>query len=201
MHRTTAPGATRQRAFTLLELLVAVTILAVVSILCWRGLTTLLSTRDRLQPLNGEVRALMTCLGQMERDLAQVPINGPLFALPVQPVRVTTMQGHPALQVVRLATATDGLAATAVQTVYYLVEDGALVRRSSPPQRFHATGGADLESTVLLPGVDDLQIRVWRSNLGWIAPAGDADTANTVGVEMRLLRHDGTVVRRVLAVG
>lgn len=195
-------AAARADGFTLLELLVAVSILALISVLSWRGLTTLTQTRDRLGPQNDAVRSVLAGFGQMERDLAQAPRNTNLFALPGQPVHVVSINGHPSLQITRLADSPDGSTASAVQTVFYTVANGVLRRQSTPAQRFYSPGGAStLDSVDLVPQVEDMQIRVWRYNVGWIAPASDADTANVPGIEVRLLRHDGTELRRVFTVG
>ena len=40
----------KARGFTLLELLVAISVLSVVSIIAWRGLDSLVATRERLEP-------------------------------------------------------------------------------------------------------------------------------------------------------
>jgi general secretion pathway protein J len=192
----------RGAGFTLLELLVAVTILAVVAVMTWRGLSSLTATRERLAPQNDDVHAVLVGFGQIERDLAQAPTSTRLFAMPVQSVRVLSIDGRASLQILRLADSPDGNRAAAAQTVIYRVVDGALERQSSPPQRIYPGGEAvTLDSVVLVPQVDDMQVRVWRNAVGWITPVSDADTANTVGVEVRLLRHDGTALRRVFAVG
>jgi len=196
------PRTARARGFTLLELLVAVSILAILAIMAWRGLSALGTTRARLEPQSDAVRGLLTALGQMERDLAQVPTSAAVFALPAQPLRVSIVDGQPVLQVLRLAPSADGSAATAVQSIFYVVLDGTLERQTSAAQRFHSAASATrLERTVLLHDIDAWQIRVWREGSGWITPATDADAANTPGVEVVLRRHDGSSVRRVLAVG
>ncbi|HYA66120.1 MAG TPA: hypothetical protein VEE84_05495, partial [Burkholderiaceae bacterium] len=81
----------------------AVSILAVVGVIAWRGLSSLTATRERLAPQNDDVHALLTAFGQIETDLAQVPTNVGLFALPTQAVRVFVADGQPALQILRLA--------------------------------------------------------------------------------------------------
>ena len=65
----------RARGFTLLELLVAITVLSIVSLIAWRGLDSLVHTRERLQPEAEQVRELLVAFGQVERDLAQVAID------------------------------------------------------------------------------------------------------------------------------
>ncbi|SPJ18835.1 putative General secretion pathway protein J [Burkholderiales bacterium] len=191
----------RSSGFTLLELLVAVSILAVIAVIAWQGLSALTATRERLEPQNDEVHAVLAGFGQIERDLTQTPTNAVLFALPTQPLRVVAIDGHPSLQILRLAESPDGVRAASVQTVFYVVRDGALQRQSSAAQRFYSTAASELDSVALVPNIDDMRIRVWRTNVGWITPATDADTAGTIGVEVLLQRHDGTSMRRVFAVG
>ena len=45
----------KTRGFTLLELLVAISVLSVVSVIAWRGLDSLVATRERLEPRNNFV--------------------------------------------------------------------------------------------------------------------------------------------------
>lgn len=192
----------RGSGFTLLELLVAVSILAVVGVIAWRGLSSLTATRERLAPQNEDVHALLAGFGQIERDLAHVPINVGMFALPTQAVRVFVADGQPALQILRLARSPDGSPASAMQMVFYQVLDGQLQRQATVPQRFYSVQStASLSRVALVPQVDQMQIRVWRANVGWITPASDADSANALGIEVQLLRHDGTSARRVFAIG
>ncbi len=198
------PRARHRRvgAFTLLELLVAIAILAFIAVMAWRGLFSLTATRERLSPQNDQVRAVLATFGQLETDLARVPLNIALYAVPVQPVRVVTIDGQRNLQILRLADALDGSRASAVQVVQYRLHDGALERQSTPAQRFYsAEPSAQSQTVAVAPGIVDFQVRVWRNGVGWITPAGDADTAGTPGVEVRLQRLDGSVLRRVFMVG
>jgi len=188
--------------FTLIELLVAISILAVVALLSWRGLSSLTATRERLEPQNEEVHAVLAGFGQLELDLARVPVSPALFAYPSPPVHVLTIDGQPALQILRLADAPDGSHTTAVQTVLYLVRAGALQRQSGAAQRFYSPEATmNLNAVALVPNIVQMQVRVWRNNVGWITPGSDADAANVPGIEVRLLRADGSSLRRVLAVG
>ncbi|HTT11879.1 MAG TPA: type II secretion system protein GspJ [Burkholderiaceae bacterium] len=197
--------------FTLLELLVAISILATVSIIAWRGLDTLVSTRARLEPEGDRVRALLTAFGQLDRDLAQT-INPTFFAFSSPPLTVLTIGGQPALSITRLAPA-EADAPTALQVIGYRVEDGYLVRSASPPLRGRgAVAAEEITNVRLLDNVKSLHIRVWRDGPGWIDPLATTTTVTPVvpgspaalvppGVEVSIERNDGTVFRKVLLVG
>jgi general secretion pathway protein J len=187
------------RGFTLVELLVAIWIMSIVAIIAWRGLSALVATRDRLGPEADDVRALLTGFGQMERDLAHAA-GVVLVPLGSAPVSVQIIDGAPALQVLRFSEAlADG--ASAVQLVTYAVIDGTLLRQCSPAVRSVQAASSATPSTVrLITAVASMQVRVWRTNEGWIVPAPNDVTAPP-GVEVVLTRTDGKTFRRVLLVG
>ena len=205
--RTARPA---NAGFTLLELLVAITILATVSMIAWRGLETLISTRARLEPEGEQVRALLTAFGQLDRDLAQT-INPTFFAFSTSPVTVTAIGGQPALSIMRLAPV-DADGPSALQLVGYRVEDGVLVRSASRPMRGRGTVGAEQITNVrVLESVKSLRIRVWRDGVGWMDPLADNGAVSATpgiavslvppGVEVTVERNDGKLYRKVLLVG
>lgn len=199
----------RKRGFTLLELLVAITVLSIVSIIAWRGLDSLVHTRERLEPEATDVRALLTTFGQMERDLSQVT-NPKFLGLTQSPVIVSAADGSTLLQLARIAPASADRP-TEVQTVYYRVIDGTLTRQATAALPGFQTIPTDrLESARLLTNVRTLYVRTWSPNGGWVDPnvvqdsaGGTATAASAVipGVEVTIERGDGKTFRRVLLVG
>jgi general secretion pathway protein J len=198
----------RTQGFTLLELLVAITILATVSLISWRGLDSLVATRERLEPEADEIRALLTAFGQMDRDLANA-VPPSLIGLSAPSVQaIAGSDGNTALQIVRFAPR--GVdRASAVQTVFYTVQDGTLMRRAAPPARTLATAPVEqMHNARLLSGIRSVNFRLWRPGVGWTdpkapAPATIPGAAATAidGVEVTFERSDGTTYRRVLLVG
>lgn len=67
----------RQRGFTLVEMLVALTIFALMSVLSYRGLTSVLQTREHLTEDNRRWRDLALTLAQIEQDVA-LAVNRPV---------------------------------------------------------------------------------------------------------------------------
>ncbi|HTN48082.1 MAG TPA: type II secretion system protein GspJ [Burkholderiaceae bacterium] len=203
---------TQARGFTLLELLVAITVLSLVSMIAWRGLDSLVTTRERLEPEADEVRALLTTFGQMERDLAQVT-NPKFLGLATSPIAVSIADGATTLQLARVAPAAPDRP-TEVQTVVYRIVDGTLVRQASPAlPGFERVPAERLETARLLNKVKLMQIRTWSQGAGWVdpnvpqqsdasgSPAATNPNAVVPGIEVTLERDNGTTFRRVILVG
>ena len=200
-----ASPTTRARGFTLLELLVAITVLSLVSLISWRGLESLTATRIRLEPEAEDVRAMLTAFGQMEIDLAQLA-NPAFVTLPMPPISAGSGE-QATLDIVRFAPVEAG-EASAVQRVIYSLKDGRLQRDVSNPVRTASLLlQAPLSTALLLANVRSLQVRAWRRGQGWVdagegfAPTSESPYGVPDGLEISLERTDGTRLRRVLVTG
>ena len=121
-----------QHGFTLLELLVAVALMGILAVLCWRGLDTVLRSRDVITQSSDELRALTTAFAQMEDDL-QRSWAVRLLGVPGRDVIIFTRgsaDGPVALDLLRESGNLDER--LRLQQVIYRLRDGQLERGFGP---------------------------------------------------------------------
>jgi general secretion pathway protein J len=112
-----------QRGFTLIELLVAVMVLAIVAVLGWRGLDSIVRARVSLNADLDHTRGLQLAFAQMQSDLDNIAVKkniGNRSVLSTQAGRIT---------LVRTVYAENQ--PSRVQVVAYRIRDGLLIRRES----------------------------------------------------------------------
>ncbi|MES3020668.1 MAG: prepilin-type N-terminal cleavage/methylation domain-containing protein [Pseudomonadota bacterium] len=115
----------RRAGFTLVELLVAISILAIVAVLGWRGLGTIVRARGALTEQMETTRGMQLAFAQMESDCEHLVddklVNGRPFLLGgddrLTLVRKTYIENQP----------------TRLQVVAYRLKDGVLTRSESNP--------------------------------------------------------------------
>jgi general secretion pathway protein J len=187
----------RAAGFTLVEVLVAISVLALLAVIGWRGLDQMLAQRARVDAGTADTERVLRTLAQLERDLAQrVPDR--LFAgrygvggtLPLALQLGSAGDGRDSLGVLRNG------GEAAARGVTYLIEDGSLVRRLAP-----VAGEPDEPPVVLLQAVQRFDVRVLMG-AQWLKPqdvprnlAAGAAQALQVVIE----RERGTRYTQVLA--
>ncbi len=158
----------RSRGLTLVELLVAVGVLAFVAVLGWRGLDSITRARAALNADLAQTRGLQLAFAQWQTDCANA-VDAVTLAgrtpLVVDATRVTIARRvQPEAQ------------AGALQLVTWRLRDGVLTREESPPTRdltrldqawqFAQAGGAN--ALRLQEDVQAMQLRVWTDDgRGW----------------------------------
>jgi len=156
----------RQRAFTLVELLVAISILAIVAVLGWRGLDSIVRARTSLTEQMEATRGLQLAFAQMQSDTERVAGRDVVGA------RAYLQVGADRFTMVRQVFAENQ--PTRLQVVAYRLLDGVLVRRESQATRDlvqldalwqAATSDTDTSGAVALEaGVASLQLATWVNN-------------------------------------
>lgn len=184
-----------KRGFTLVELLVAITVLAIVAVLGWRGLDGIVRSRVQLTNEMEQTRGMQLAFAQLQSDLEQ------LAGTPLLHNRQNLVADASRLIFVR--TVYPENAASQLQVVTYRIRDGVLSRRESPGTRDlvqldglwqAATGDSDPVAGVpMQANIERMGVRLWQGGT-WQAPnaAGGASPANPVaptGLEMSLQRH------------
>ena len=155
----------RQAGLTLIELLIAITVLAVVAVLGWRGLDSIVRSRIALSADMERTRGVQLAFAQLERDCANI-ISPEMF--PSRPPVVAEQQ-----RLVLIRKVFTENQPVRLQVVAYRVRNGVLSRRESRPTRDLSEletawqindDSLVKEEVALEAGVSAMAVRVWATN-------------------------------------
>jgi general secretion pathway protein J len=183
--------------FTLVEVLVALMIMAVLSTMAWRGIDGIVRARDISQAQLDRSLRLNTVMAQWDQDLAN------LYDSAVVPH--LSFDGS-TLRLVRRSAEGVQLVAWSRQGTQWLRWAGPTVTRVNDLQqswmRSQQLLGNEPGQLVLLDGVSDLQIQFFRDT-GWSNPQSSGDVAPTGAEGATPVQREATLygVRLVLAFG
>lgn len=183
-----------QQGFTLIEVMVAIMLMALVSVIAWRGLDSVTRADQHLQASTEQTEVLLRALNQMQRDIslrASVELAAPSTpenaaakteGLAAVTVRSSDSKGF-RLDVIRSApVAGDGL-----QRVRWWLKGDSLYRAAAPARDRYPLPTAK-DGVVVLTGVSDLQVRVWEADKGWRQLSGNR-REDPLGLEISLVRQ------------
>ncbi|QTF08713.1 prepilin-type N-terminal cleavage/methylation domain-containing protein [Brenneria izadpanahii] len=198
-----------QSGFTLIEVMIALVIMATLSIMTWRGLDSMNRADAQLRVRTAETARLMRVLQQIDRDLAwratvELPPLGPAKSVSLLPAGITarrTAQTPLLLEVVRAAPAEPGR----WQRVQWWVQADTLYRAAGEAAAaYPLPAPRTADRIALLTDVTAFEARAWEPGQGWRRlPAADRAGAFATGLEIRLgVRRDAgpsSAYRRVIA--
>jgi general secretion pathway protein J len=152
--------------FTLVELLVAIGILAMVAVLGWRGLDGIVRARSTLTEQMETTRGMQLAFAQMQSDCEHAAGQD------IMDQRPYVLIDDNSLTLVRLVSTENQ--PTLLQVVAYRVVDGTLTRKESLGTRdlsqldaMWKAVASDADTTpgvVLQRGVTGLQLQLWQNN-------------------------------------
>ena len=198
MARPRSPAA----GFTLIELLVAIGILAMVAVLGWRGLDSIVRSREVLNAQLDQSRGMQLTFAQMQSDCDHLA-----GANTAAGVTNTLLNGRANLsaeqdRLILVRLAASELEPQQLQVVTYRLLGGVLTRRESNGTRDLAVldtmwqaarddTDTSTAAVVLMRGVDSMALRGQRSLASsaapeWITLANGSKTADLVGIEVTL---------------
>lgn len=165
-----APARTRTCGFTLIEVLVTITILAVLAGMAWQGIDGIVRTKAISEQRLDTMLRLNTVLAQWDADLSTLHDTGLIKDMPA-------FDGAS----LRLTRRTDA----GVQLVVWTLRDGIWQRWASPPMvrendlqeawlRSYQLLGNEAGTVRALPGLEQWQVYYWRNN-AWSNPQSTGD--------------------------
>lgn len=165
------------RGFTLIELLVAITVLAIVAVMGWRGLDTIVRSREQLTQNMEQTRGIQLAFAQLQSDLEQISDKAQLRE------HQNILADNTRLVFIRNVMAEN--AATQLQVVSYTIRDGVLSRSESSVTRdlgqldslWQAAVGQSgaLAAVGLHAGVNAMEVRVWEGG-AWKLPQNSSSS-------------------------
>ncbi|MGM3412841.1 MULTISPECIES: PulJ/GspJ family protein [Ralstonia] len=166
------------RGFTLLELLVAITLLAILAVIAWRGLDSMTRTHEALAQRDERIEALKTAYAQFDADCTQLADPNTLSRSPVE---------VDANRVLMVRDRRDDGQPPAWQVVLYRIVDGRLERLQTQPITNRGDlrnaldnlrqGGVGAARYLLATNVDSISARVWIEPGGWMDNTGALSAA------------------------
>lgn len=190
-----------QQGFTLIEVMVAILLMAVVSLIAWRGLDSVTRADSHLQASGEQSDSLLRTLNQLQRDVdmrAGIELSEPKkvgvddeapSAPPAITVRSSDSKGF-RLDIIRSAADQPG----ALQRVRWWVKEDTLYRAVAAARSRYPlpapTGGV-----AVLNDVSDVQVRVWEVDKGWRQLSGNR-REEPLGLEIRLTRQTAQGVEK-----
>ncbi len=196
--------------FTLIEVMIAITLMGVLALICWRALDSVASSDQRLRRADAETTAALRVLQQFQRDIemraddalmngAVRPADQPQRLLPPSLASERHPDGSFALEITR-SVGSDGLR---WQRVRWWRQGSTLWRASgAATDRYPLPAPEPSTGIAVAHEVQQFEVRAWQPGAGWAILPSEGEVLPATALELRLGLRDGRgplSYRRVLA--
>ncbi|UCH49323.1 MAG: prepilin-type N-terminal cleavage/methylation domain-containing protein [Betaproteobacteria bacterium] len=179
--------------FTLVEMLVAISLLGLLGIISWRGLDHVVDQRIRISEQDSQVERLIRTIGQLERDfdecIADSLLSGPIDTASRIPKCLTITRDQQLRDSVTIVRRHPS--GTGYSTVSYDLDGDDLIRITT------SDGSSQSVRVPLLNDVISFQTRLLSAN-GWVDFAEQSDT-RVRAIEISIERNEAGRYRKVIA--
>lgn len=198
-----------QAGFTLVEVMIAITIMAILSVISWRALDSVTRSDGHLRDADTETTAALRVLQQFQRDIEMRAdtelLNGALRPadvlqrlLPPSLASTRDPGGAFAIEVTR-SIGSDG---QRWQRVRWFQQGRTLRRASGAPGTEYPLPAPALPGAITVArDVQRFDVRAWQPAAGWNSLPANGEALPAQGLEMTLVLRDARgpqVYRRVL---
>lgn len=193
-----------QAGFTLIEVMVAILIMAIISVISWRGLDSITQASERIDDGAQASAALLNAIRQFERDVAwradgemavsrqtgpggdNASRNVALLPSSLQIERLTRVPWR--IEIVRGVTGSPGQ----WQRVQWWQEGETLYRNAAPASDvFPLPPTRELDRVTVLESVQRVELRAWRPGQGWEVIPAPRGRGAAEGLELKLTLRAG----------